>query len=186
MIQNTIGKIAVLVSLFLAPPLRGNSAVVLAKHELDLTNRGAGVYADKIFAENIILALHRLGKEFVLQPNQTFAFHASALPEFANPEVTMNSRFYADEGYKAVGGLYGNGVCHLASLINWVAQDASLAVTAKTPHDFAPVPGVPKDKDISIKYPDKNQNLYIRNNFAQEVKFEFEVTPQKVVLTVSL
>jgi len=76
-------------------------------------------------------ALEYLGTEtFSLNPGEVFAFHANVLPEFENPVITMNSKFYIEEGYKAIGGLGGNGVCHLASLINWVGSEAGLEVTA--------------------------------------------------------
>ncbi|NIO20081.1 MAG: hypothetical protein GTN76_04890, partial [Candidatus Aenigmarchaeota archaeon] len=65
---------------------------------------------------------------FTLQPGEIFAFHDNVLDEYVNPKVTMNSEFMTDEGYKSVWGLGGNGICHLASLMNWVAVEAGLEV----------------------------------------------------------
>jgi hypothetical protein len=134
---------------------------VLAEHELDLTTREPNPYA-----------------------NEVFAFHGNVLPEFANPSVTTNSRFFIEEGYKSVAGLGGNGVCHLASLINWTASEAGLEVLALANHNFALVPGVPKEYGTSIRSQNKNQNLYIKNNFNFPVTFEFKVDDQMVVLMI--
>jgi len=157
---------------------------VLAEHELDLTNRLPEEYGNEVFAYNILLALEYLGADnFVLQPGEVFAFHSNSLPEFV-PSVTMNSRFFMEEGYKSLAGLGGNGVCHLASLLNWTASNAGLEVTALANHSFAPVPGVPKEFGTSIRSQSKNQNLYIKNNLEAPVKFEFKVDGESVVLRI--
>jgi len=156
----------------------------LAEHELDLTNRLPEEYGNEVFAYNILLALEYLGADnFVLQPGEVFAFHSNSLPEFV-PSVTMNSRFFMEEGYKSLAGLGGNGVCHLASLLNWTASNAGLEVTALANHSFAPVPGVPKEFGTSIRSQSKNQNLYIKNNLEAPVKFEFKVDGESVVLRI--
>jgi len=128
---------------------------------------------------------------FTLEPDEVFAYHDNVLPEFKEDlVVTMNSRFYVEEGYKSLAGLGGNGVCHLASLINWTAQEADLEVTAKTNHNFAPIPGVPKEYGTSIRYAEvghnsQNQNLYIKNGFDEPVTFEFEADNEKVTLVIT-
>lgn len=134
---------------------------------------------------------------FTLEPGEVFAYHENVLPEFDPPSasrrrriVTMNSRFYIQEGYKSLAGLGGNGVCHLASLINWVASEAGLEVTAKANHNFAPISGVPKEYGTSIRYAEtghnsQNQNLYVKNGFEEPVTFEFEADSQKVILTIT-
>lgn len=158
---------------------------VLAEHQLDLTNREPNPFANEVFAYNILLALGYLGTEsFVLQPGEVFAFHGNVLPEFANPALTMNSRFFIEEGYKSVGGLGGNGVCHLASLMNWTASEAGLEVLAKANHSFAPVPGVPKEYGTSIRSQNKNQNLYIKNGFDYPVTFVFSADNGEVSLKI--
>jgi hypothetical protein len=158
---------------------------VLAEHSLDLTTRDEVEIVNEVFAFNILKALEYLGTDsFTLEPGEVFAFHANVLPEFEDPKITMNSKFYVEEGYQAVGGLGGNGVCHLASLINWVAQDAGLEVTALMNHSFAPVPGVPAEYGTSIRSQSPNQNLYIKNGFDYPVKFVFKVDKNKVKLKI--
>lgn len=180
---------------------------ILAEHELDLTNRllaspqgGPVEYGSQVFADNILLSLHYLKGDveqpldwnkirepfevsFTLEPGEVFAFHSNSLPEF-EPSVTMNSRFFMEEGYKSLAGLGGNGVCHLASLLNWTASNAGLEVTALANHSFAPVPGVPKEFGTSIRSQSPNQNLYIKNGFEVPVEFEFGADSQYVVLTI--
>lgn len=127
--------------------------------------------------------------DFVLKPGEIYAFHNNILPEFNPPaggaKYTMNSRFYMDEGYKALGGLGGNGVCHLATLVNWAAEDAGLESVARVNHDFYPVPGVPREYGVSIFSVSAEQNLYIKNNFGVPVKFEFKADEKKVALSIS-
>jgi len=133
MIKQTIVSIATLVSTILTPVspvgvtllspiLKKPALVILAEHSLDLTTREPGAYANEVFADNILLALHYLRNDvdegevdwgevrapfevaFVLQPEEVFAFHGNVLPEFdpsaGRPTVTMNSRFFIEEGYK--------------------------------------------------------------------------------------
>lgn len=176
--------------------------VVLAQQALDLTTREPGAFANEVFSDNILLALHYLKGDigslpldweeirqsfavsFVLEPGETFAFHDNVLPEFPPPAMTFNSRFFIEEGYRSVGGLGGNGVCHLASQINWVASGAGLEVTARASHDFAPVPGVPKENGTSIRSQQASQNLYIKNDFDFPVIFIFEVDSQIINLKI--
>lgn len=171
----------------LLSPIPLNREVVLAQHSLDLTSRDEVEIVNEVFAYNILLALDYLGEDgFTLEPGEVFAFHGNVLPEFSNFVVkTMNSKFYVEEGYKAIGGLGGNGVCHLASLINWVASDAGLEVTALANHNFAPVPGVPAEYGTSIRSQSQNQNLYIRNGFAYPVTFVFGIDSKVVSLKIT-
>lgn len=119
--------------------------------------------------------------EFTLQPNQTFAFHDAVLPEFKGKiTLTTNAHFNSQDGFKTDGYLFGDGVCHLASLINWAARDANLQVEAPTNHNFAVIPEVPKQYGVAIYYDPNNQfagaeeNLYITNNKDKPVNFVFE------------
>lgn len=175
---------------------------ILRESFLDLTNRHPTPVVNEIFKDNILLALHYLkgdvnnsnvdwerihepfGVSFILSPGEIFAFHNQVLPEFKNPSVMMNSKFYVNEGYKSAGGLGGNGVCHLASLMNWVAQGTGLEVTAKVKHNFAPVPGVPQEYGTSIRSQSPTQNLYIRNNFGYPVEFSFEADSKQVRIKI--
>lgn len=122
---------------------------------------------------------------FMLKPGESFAFHKEFLPEFTDSiKYSMNSRFYIEEGYKSLAGLGGNGVCHLASLIDWVASNSGLEVVAKVNHDFYPVPDVPRQYGVAIFYPNKDQNLYIKNNFDYPVTFVFNADNKNVKLTI--
>ena len=163
----------------------GGREEILAEHSLDLTSRDEDSYVNEIFVYNIFLALEYLGEEeFTLAPGEVFAFHDNVLPEFAEPKITMNSEFFVEEGYKSIGGLGGNGVCHLASLMNWVASEARLAVVAKANHGFALIPGVPKEYGTSIRSQSQNQNLYLRNNLNYPVKFVFTIEDSLMTLRV--
>ncbi|KKP59325.1 MAG: hypothetical protein UR52_C0008G0035 [Candidatus Gottesmanbacteria bacterium GW2011_GWA1_34_13] len=200
-----------LISLFIIPvtdkseafSLWGNNKpTILAQRQLDLTTRYPEKSVNSVFADNIILSLHYLKNDvdplpldwnkikqpfsvsFTLKPNETFVFHNNVLPEFKNPTVSMNSKYYIDEGYLSVGGLGGNGVCHLASLINWVAYAANLEVLSKVNHDFAPVMGVPKKFGTAIYSYSPDQNLYVKNNQTFPVTFEFTITPNLVDLKI--
>jgi hypothetical protein len=188
-----------------------NQEQILAKKELNLNNRYIeSGFVNQVFKDNILLSLHYLnGREksrnvnwseirepseasFILNPGQVFAFHDQALPEFKDGVVkTMNSRFYADEGYKNSGYIYGDGVCHLASLINWTAYEAGLEVVAKTSHDFRLIPDVPREYGTSIRYADfgantQNQNLYIKNTCDFPVRFIFKTNNEKVDLRITI
>ena len=191
----------------------------LASHELDLTTRLPDSFGNEVFSDNILLALHYLKGNvsslktnetvngpsdinwdkarspfevtFTLKPGETFAYHTNVLPEFKDSLVkTMNTKFFVEEGYKSLGGLGGNGVCHLATLINWVARDAGLSVISRVNHDFSPVNGVPREFGSSILYAEngggnsQNQNLYIKNNLNKPVEFVFKADSKKVDLLI--
>jgi len=175
---------------------------ILAEHTLNLEERlPDSEFGNEVFKYNILLALKYiegdpdLGEPFIaeveLQPGEVFAFQENLLPEFENKNVKTGwTKYIAQEGYKPLSGLYGNGVCHLASLINWVAADAGLEVTALANHNFWPVPGVPKEYGTSIRYladnswKTKNQNLYLENTFDYSVKLIFEASDKEVYLRV--
>jgi len=110
-------------------------------------------------------------------PADATALQAGQLP--ATNYQTMGSEFLVEQGYRSVMGLGGNGVCHLASLINWAASEAGLQVLAPTDHAFAEIPGVPRKYWTSIKYQENStnsqlQNLYVTNNKDFTVRFLFE------------
>ena len=130
--------------------------------------------------------------EFRLEPSRTFAFHGDVAEKYNNSLVkTTNARFNAADGFKTDGYLFGDGVCHLASLIYWVARDAGLAAEAPTNHNFANIPDVPKEFGVSIysnpasKGSNTLQNLYITNNTQNPVVFIFDYDGKKLQITIS-
>ncbi|MGI5826190.1 MAG: VanW family protein [Patescibacteria group bacterium] len=156
---------------------------VLAEGVLDLSSRNPNKSINEGFKENILVNLGYLYKDrdrLILQPGEVFAFHKNIHPDFKDAViVTQESEYRSSEGYKPVAGLYGNGVCHLATLMNYAASQAGLEVMAMVSHDFAPVPGIDRKYGTSIKfYPNiggtsERQNLYIRNTKDSPVEFKF-------------
>lgn len=162
---------------------------ILAQHLLSLNDRIESPYANEIFKENILLNIKYFPNEITLAPGETFAFHDKLLPEYQNkPVKTGFTHFSSKEGFKSVGGLRANGVCHLATLMNWAASEAGLLVFAPSHHSS--INGVPKKFWTSIYYHPNggwrtlNQNLYISNSFPYSVKLIFETDSEKVVLKI--
>lgn len=170
---------------------------VLSSESLNLSNRYPVKRTSDGFSENIFIALNYLalqGKNYkggkgnfsfslILNPNEVFAFHKNVLPKFKQDKIiTQESGFLKSDGYRVVAGLQGNGVCHLASLMNLVASEAGLEVTAPVNHNFAQIPGIDKKYGTSIYYlPNggeisQRQNLYIRNTKEYPVEFKFSLT----------
>ena len=175
----------------------------LSSHEMNLAERApGGGFMSEAMADNILLNLAYLNHDpidpknidwdkvranrtisFKLDPGQTFAFQEDVLPEYnGKVAITTNGHFSSDQGFKYDGYLIGDGVCHLASLMNWVAKEASLNVNAPTNHDFMPIPGIDKQYGTAIFYqPDSKdsnakQNLYITNSLNHQVEFDFTVS----------
>ena len=181
---------------------------VLAEKSLDLTTRNEDSWVSRVMADNILLTLHFLkgdvGGEidwervrepfsvsFTLEPGEAFAFHQDVLPEFEGKTVkTTGAIFHSDQGFKSDGYLFGDGVCHLASLMNWVASEAGLGVTAVVNHDFWPVPEIPREFGTSIYYlegessTNQLQNLYLENTFNHPIIFIFAIDSQEVKLKI--
>ena len=185
---------------------------VLATREMSLANRYANEWVNDVFKDNILLTIsYASGQvrqasdinwdavkqsqryEVVLQPGEVFAYHDDVLPEFRDKTiVTTNARFGAGQGFRSSGSLYGDGVCHFASLIHWAAQDAGLKVTSLVNHDFANIPEVPREYGTSIittGTPSLNaqrQNLYVENTFEYPVKIVFDYAQDTDILQVSV
>lgn len=183
---------------------------LLARHEMSLTDRYPIPSVSKVFADNILLTLDYMSGmvkdsgqidwntvrkpatyEFTLQPGEVFAFHDDVLPEFAGKKIiTTNAHFDASEGFEYDGDLYGDGVCHLASLMNWVARDAGLEVVAPTPHNFAVIPGIDAKYGTAIYYEagdtsaNEAQNLYIKNTLDKPVQFVFTYENNNLTLSI--
>lgn len=182
------------------PKVAAATVTVLSEREFSMEYRYRAQSVSDIFKDNILLNLaylngtvnsasdinwDNINKPFsfkvTLNPNETFAYHDKVLPQYEGKiAFTTNTNFNKSDGYKTDGLLYGDGVCHLASLLSWAAKDAKLDVKAPSSHDFAAIPEVPKSEGVSIYYdPDNysrsaNQNLYITNNQTKPVDFIFD------------
>lgn len=211
MIQDTLANItAATIVTFSAQLMTPVPAQVLASHEISLENRYPVKSVSDVMRDNILLNLSYMdGKiksrneinwdeikkpftiQFKLDPGQAFAFHDDILKEYEGKVArTGRAHFNASEGFKSDGYLFGDGVCHLASLIYWVAKDAGLEAKAPTNHDFASIPEVSRENGVSIysnpfsKGSNSQQNLYITNTKSVPVTFKFEYNGEKLKLAV--
>lgn len=192
MLTNLIGATALSIIIITSPLTnKGQKEHLLASHEISLENRHPVVSVNKIFKQNILLNINYLSGltlpqdspysfDFTLDPSETFSFHDNVLYQYKNSVVkTTNSHFNIAEGFKSDGYLVGDGVCHLASLINWVAQDAKLEVYSPRNHDFATIAEIPREYGVSIYYypglveANAMRNLYVTNNRQNPIIFRF-------------
>ncbi|MBI4035783.1 VanW family protein [Candidatus Daviesbacteria bacterium] len=183
---------------------------VLAQREMSLDNRYDVQFVNDVFKDNILLNLAYLRGtvtkaadidwrtvtkpfqyEFTLSPNKTFAYHEDVKDQYKGKvEKTTNAHFNGAEGFKTDGYLFGDGVCHLASLLNWVAREAELEVESPTNHDFAKINDISKEYGVSIysspfsKGSNTLQNLYITNNKNKPITFKFAYKDNKVSVTI--
>lgn len=175
------------------PQVLGASSVALASRSFSLEDRYNNKFVNDVFKDNILLTLKYMDSEvktksdiswpdiekpfhfeFTLAPGDGFAFDTNMLPAYSKNIVkTTNARFIGSEGFKYDGDLIGDGVCHLASLINWAARDAGLSVYAPSNHDFAKINDVPKEYGVGIMSTTPMGNLYITNNMDKPVTFIF-------------
>lgn len=166
--------------------------VVLSSFNMPLYDRQPVTYVNDVFRYNILHTLDLMGTyQFTLQPGETFAFHEDVLPEYQGKVTqTTKAHFNFSDGFKSDGYLMGDGVCHLASLMNMVAQQAGLTVEVPANHNFAIIPDIPKEYGVSIYYypgrPAANarQNLYITNNKDYPVQFKFAYKSDKLNLEI--
>jgi vancomycin resistance protein YoaR len=167
----------------------------IASKSIDLSYRYPEPAISNGFKENILIATDYLNKVgsgvIILNPGEVFSFHKNILPEYEGQKIiTQESGFMVNDGYKVVAGLGGNGVCHLASLMNWTAQEAGLEVRAEVDHDFAAIPGIDSKYGTSIKFVpsgglnSQKQNLYIRNNKDYSVWFLFELEGENLKFSI--
>lgn len=208
-----------IVNLYLIHLIEGRAPVVIAQdrevkviasREMSLEYRYPSAYISDVFKDNILLNLAYLDgrvsnakdinwdevqrsfrSEFTLKPNETFAYHDAVLPEYEGKIVkTTDAHFNSQDGFKSDGYLFGDGVCHLASLLNWAARDANLEVKAPANHDFADIPEIPKEYGVAIYYNPNNkavgarENLYITNNKNVPINFVFEYKDGKLTVSV--
>lgn len=176
---------------------KADDGQLLTQKLMPLNDRYPVASVSDVFKDNILLTiaymsgkvksasdvnwdeLHKpMSYTFELKPGQVFAFHDNVLPEFAGKElITTKAHFGADEGFKSDGLYFGDGVCHLASLMNWAARDAGLKVTAPTNHNFAKIADIAPEYGTAIYFSpgdtgvNEQQNLYVENTFDKPVKF---------------
>lgn len=191
----------------IAPEIQGT---VLTSHEISLENRYPVKSVSDIFKDNILLNLAYLRGiitstkdinwdevsmpfhyTFRLEPNQTFAFHDDISNEYLGKVTkTTNAHFNSYEGFKTDGYLFGDGVCHLASLMYWVAKDSNIDAKAPTRHDFMAIPEIDRQYGVSIysnpfsKGSNTQQNLYITNNRSKPIEFMFDYSDKKLRLSL--
>jgi hypothetical protein len=189
----------------------GSLNVVLASHSISLEERYNDSFVNGVFRDNILLTLAYLNGsvksktdiswgeveapfhyEFTLRPGEEFAFHNQILPQYkGNVVKTTNAHFNWQDGFKSDGYLTGDGVCHLASLIYWVAKDAGLDAVALTNHNFAKINEVPKEYGVAIyDWPGQfetsaRQNLYITNSFDKPVTFIFHYDGDSLTVSIA-
>lgn len=182
----------------------------LSERSMSLNNRYNDEFVNGVFKDNILLALAYANRtvsdrsdinwdkvredsrfEIVLNPGEVFAFHDDVLPEYQGRVVrTTNAHFNYQDGFKSDGWLYGDGVCHLASLINWAARDAGLKVDSRVSHDFANIPEVPREYGTSIvttggsSLKAQMQNLYIENTFETPIRMVFNYEDNNLTVAV--
>lgn len=178
--------------------------------QISLEKRYSNKFVNDVMKDNILLNIayleskvdkkndinwKEIGKpfkyRFTLAPSKTFAFHDDVLPQHQESVVvTTKANFNFADGFKSDGYLAGDGICHLASLIYWVAKIAGLDSHAPTNHDFAPIPEISKEYGVSIyKMPGQvganaQQNLYITNNRSHPVVFEFDYDGENLKLAI--
>lgn len=184
---------------------------LVATRSMSLTNRAMpGSQMNEVMKENILLTIaymrgivpdranvpwSEVTKPFTytfeLKSGETYAFQKDSLPEFKNSITkTIDVNFGAQDGYKHDGYLMGDGVCHLASLFYWAAKDAGLTAVAPTNHNFMPIPEIPREYGVAIySMPDNpagnaQQNLYVKNDNTEPVKFEISYNGEKLNVKV--
>ncbi len=183
----------------------------LAVHEMPMNDRYGVASVNEVFKENILLTIAymrglvkhdnqinwaQVNKpfhyEFVLKPHENFAFHDDVLPQYQGKVTyTTHAHFDAQEGFISDGYLFGDGVCHAASLMAWVAKDAGLGVIAPTTHNFAIIPDIPKSDGVAIyDSPGETnssalQNLYITNTKNNPVIFAFDYHDNTLTFTIN-
>lgn len=181
-------------------PIAMPKTQVLAEETMSLNDRyPSSPFVNTVMKDNILLTLAYMDKPsltpkeasqasqrpmqfaLTLRPGEVFAFHDAILPKYEGKVVgTTNAHFASSEGFKSDGFLFGDGVCHLASLMRLAAQQAGLVVDAPTSHDFAAIPDIPKQYGVSIYSSPTNrsnsamQNLYITNPYTQDIQLVVE------------
>lgn len=205
MITDNLAQISAVAIMTISAQLMPiNQTHIISSHEFSLQNRYPVQSVSDVFKDNILLNLAYMRGiaskevnwdevkkpfkyEFKLEPNKTFAFHDDVLEQYKDKvSKTTGAHFNSQEGFKTDGYLFGDGVCHLASLIYWVAKDAGLDAKAPVNHDFMDIPEISREYGVSIysnpesKGSNSQQNLYVTNNKNNSVIFRFEYDGEKL------
>ncbi|MGE5041481.1 MAG: VanW family protein [Candidatus Levyibacteriota bacterium] len=185
-------------TLIFGVPVKMDQEKVISSRSMSLEKRYNVPSVNEVMKENILLTLAYLrgvvkdpqkidwqavnkpfSYSFTLKPGETYAFQKDSLPEFTSSvKVTTDLHFASQEGFLSDGYLFGDGVCHLASLFYWAAKDANLTAVAPTNHNFATIPEIPREYGVAIySQPNEHdtnahQNLYVQNNENTDVKFQ--------------
>lgn len=208
MFQSVFIGLSLISNLLISTP-SAEPVHILGSKEFSLEKRYSDKWVSDVFKDNILLNLAYMRGivygsqvnwdevrkpfhyEFKLDKDEVFAFHEDALPQFKDKVVkTTGAHFNSYEGFKSDGWLVGDGVCHLASLINWAAREAGLDVESRTNHDFAAINQVPREYGVSIfympgqSYSNQLQNLYIRNNKDKEIEIVFDYNGDNLKVSV--
>ncbi len=183
---------------------------IMASRQFSLANRYRVESVNEVMKKNILLSLAYLDGSvnektdinwneivadktttFTLKPGETFAFHEDVLPEYKDSLVlTTKSIFGPGQGYLTDGYLYGDGVCHIASFMNWVAQDAGLKVYVPKDHrSVGPINEVPEKYGVSIyidptKGIGERNNLYVTNTLDTAIEFVFKYENEQLTVSV--
>lgn len=180
----------------------GASSVTLATRSFSMEDRYNVASVNTVFKDNILLTLNYMSGavkskadlnwdsvtkpfhyEFTLKPGDVFAFHDGILPEYKGKvTVTSGVLFNSLEGFKYDGFLVGDGVCHLASMINWEAKDAGL--TSYAPSGHKKINDIPKEYGVGILAPNPYGNLYVTNTKDVPVTFAFDFDGTNLVVSV--
>jgi hypothetical protein len=182
---------------------------VLSARAFSLEDRYGVKSVNDVFRDNILLTLaytrgavsekttmddvrKPFAFDLTLPKGAVFAFHDDIDPRFDGKQVqTTHAHFNAAERFETDGYLFGDGVCHLASLIYWAAKDAGLETLVPTNHDFMPIPDVPKEFGVAIlaipgaHSANQAQNLYITNNLAKDVTIHFSYDSRVLKVTIT-
>lgn len=187
-----------------------DSTRVRAERTISLEDRYPDPWVNEVFKDNMLLTLNYLANRIqnrrnidwpevlksqtysiTLNPGDVFVFNDDVLPEFKRKTIrSTNAHYNFNDGFKSSGYLYGDGVCHLASLIYWVSKDAGLEVLAPTNHDFRTIPEIPKEYGVSIYFnpntPATNaqENLYVTNSLDKPATFRFDYDGKNLTLQV--
>ncbi len=202
--------ISLISNLLVASPSAQTRTHIMGSHEFSLEKRYSNKWVSDIFEDNILLNIAYMRGivkdsnsidwnkvkepfryEFKLGKDEVFSFHDDVLPQYQGKvAVSTHAHFNSFEGFKSDGWLVGDGVCHLASIINWVARDAGLDVLSPTNHDFMPIPEIPREYGVAIyNVPGQSgsnqlQNLYIKNNLGKEISFVFDFDGKELKVSI--